>query len=104
MNNKQLYLLWGIIIAFILVALFPPMDVTKAKEKYFEHKDEYIYVPVEIGLTQWRFIFSKPKRLRGSQLEYTANHIKVVAWTVEFIVLGVVAGGLWFTFGRKGDT
>jgi len=104
MNNKQLYLLWGIIIAFILVALFPPMSVTLAAHKY-NNAGESIYVPVESGLTQWRFIFSKPKRFdHWKNYEYSANHIKVVAWTVEFIVLGVVAAGLWFTFGRKGDT
>lgn len=100
MDNKQLYLLWGIIIAFILVALFPPMDVTSRWGQIGKGdvKSE--------GDTVWRFIFANSKWQAdgGYNSGYwcKANHIKVAAWTIEFIVLGVVSAGLWFTFQRKG--
>ena len=108
MNNKQLYLLWGTIIAFILIVLFPPMDVTV---RSMSGKTN----PARQGLIEWRFIFADGARTeklvvvgyRGADdykitRVYVANHIKVAAWAIEFVVLGVVAGGLWFTFQRKG--
>ena len=95
MDKRQLCLMWAIILAFILIALFPPMDVTNSIS---------IGDPRWHG-TEWRFIFADSQWRESSfGALYTANHIKAVAWTSEFIILGVVSAGLWFSFARKGDT
>jgi len=101
MNDKQFKLMWGIIIAFLLIVLFPPMDVTKRATNGKT-------LPKWQGLIEWRFIFADSAKVKEevtgvsdlTKRVYVANHIKYAALTVEFIILGVVAAGLWFTFQR----
>ena len=90
MSKKRLYLMWGIILAFVLVALFPPIGVT-TKEGYSSD----IYAE---GIA-WRFVFAD-KRWEDNRFTYYGNHIASFEWTIEFIVLGVVSAGLWFSFQR----